>query len=198
MICLYAFITEPQSCQVDSLTDSKNYPFSLLCYQSSNVYFHVIFTPFHLVISCSLCSSCLRIFPFILYVANAYRAKFIYQDIFMLLLMNAKHNSYTLKILLIMFGFQLQLWFSSKPLKGLRSFELTFLKIIAKSSVDTLVRWHEYLCPPNYVVTHIFYLQLKIESWFSWSFFKIVLLAWVWKTLHERLVRTLLFGVVSF
>ena len=23
MICLYAFITEPQSCQVDSLTDSK-------------------------------------------------------------------------------------------------------------------------------------------------------------------------------
>ena len=57
-----------------------------------------IFTPFYRVISCSLCSSCLRIFPFILYVANAYRAKFIYQDIFMLLLMNAKHNSYALKI----------------------------------------------------------------------------------------------------
>ena len=43
----------------------------------------------------------------------------------------------------------------------LRSFELTFVNIVAQSSANTFARWHEYPCPPSSVCTH-FYLQLKI------------------------------------
>ena len=60
-IILYAFFTEPQSCQVYSPTDSKNYPFSTLCYQSSKVflsfmYFRVYFSCiFHRFFAFLLC-----------------------------------------------------------------------------------------------------------------------------------------------